>query len=62
MFIFNASNVTVEVVLAQPDDELIDHHNGYSIRKLNKLELNYSTIEHEALAIIFTLQKIRHLL
>jgi hypothetical protein len=58
----DASNVVVGSVLAQPYDDLIDHPNAYASRKLNKEEINYSTTEHEALAMIFSLQKFRHYL
>lgn len=48
----DASNIAIGVVLAQPDEELIDHPNAYGSRKLNKVERNHSTTEREALAMI----------
>jgi hypothetical protein len=53
----DASNVVVDSVLAQPYDDMVDHPNAYASRKLNKSERNYSTMEREALAMIFSLQK-----
>jgi hypothetical protein len=37
---------------------MVDHPNAYASQKLNKVERNYSTTEQEALAMIFSLQKI----
>ncbi len=39
-----------------------DHLVVYASRLLNSVETNYSTTEHEALAIVFTLHKFRHYL
>jgi hypothetical protein len=44
-------------VLAQPYDDMVDHLNAYASQKLNKEERNYLMTEHEALAMIFSLQK-----
>ena len=40
----------------------MDYLVVYSSRKLNKAERNYSTIEREALGMVFALQKYRHYL
>jgi hypothetical protein len=52
----DTSNVVVTSVLSHPYDYLINHLNAYASRKLKKVERNYSTMEHEALAMIFSLQ------
>jgi hypothetical protein len=49
----DASNVVVGSVLAQPYDDTMDHPNAYASQKLNKEEINYSTMEREALSMIF---------
>ena len=40
----------------------MDYPIVYSSRKLNKAKQNYSTIEREALGMVFALQKYRHYL
>ena len=40
----------------------MDYPIIYNSRKLNKAERNYSTIEREALGMVFSLQKYRHYL
>ena len=40
----------------------MDYSIVYNSRKLNKVERNYSTIEREALGMVFALQKYRHYL
>ncbi len=39
-------------VLMQEDDQTIDHPVCYFSKKFNKHQLNYSTIEKEALALL----------
>jgi hypothetical protein len=58
----DGSYVVVRSVLAQPYDETMDHPNAYSSRKLDKSEINYSTMEREALSMIFSLQTFCHYL
>jgi hypothetical protein len=53
----DASNVTIDSVLAQPYDDMVYHPNAYASQKLNKEKRNYSTTEREGLAMIFSLQK-----
>jgi len=53
----DALKVEVNIVLSQLDDEIVDHPNMYSRRKLNNNEYKYSTTEREGLAMIFSLQK-----
>ena len=52
----DASAVGAGAVLLQEDDQGIDHPVSYFSRKFNKHQLNYSTIEKEALALLFGLQ------
>ena len=58
----DASRIVIEAILTQLGDDGMDHPNTYSSRKLNKSEHNYSTIEREALGMVFALQKYRHYL
>jgi len=58
----DASNVVVKSTLSHPYDDMVDHPNAYSSRKLNKEEINYSMTEHEALTMIFSLQNFWHYL
>ena len=58
----DASALAIDVILAQPVDDSIDHPNVYARKKLNKAERNYSTTEREALGMVFSLQKFRHYL
>ena len=57
----DASAIAVGAILAQPYDE-VDHPNSYASQKLNSAECNYSTTEHEALGMVFSLHKFRHYL
>ena len=52
----DASAVGAGAVLLQEDDQGIDHPVSYLSRKFNKHQLKYSTIEKEALAMLFALQ------
>lgn len=52
----DASNVGAGAVLLQEDIEGTDHPVGYFSRKFNRHQINYSTIEKEALAILLALQ------
>ena len=58
----DASGLAIGVILTQPGDNGMDYPIVYSNKKLNKEELNYSTIEREALGMVFTLQKYQHYL
>ena len=57
----DASAIAVGAILSQPYDE-VDHPTSYASRKLNSAERNYSTMEHEALGMVFSLKKFRHYL
>lgn len=52
----DASSVGAGAVLLQEDTSGIDHPVCYFSRKFNKHQLNYSTIEKEALALLLALQ------
>ena len=52
----DASAVGAGAVLLQEDEQGINHPVSYFSRKFNKQQLNYSTIEKEALALLFGLQ------
>ena len=53
----DASGLAIGAILTQPGDDGMDYPIVYSIKKLNKAEINYSTIEREALGMVFALQK-----
>ena len=57
----DTSAIAFGAILAQPYDD-VDQPNSYVSQKLNKAERNYSTIEQEALGMVFSLQKFRHYL
>ena len=52
----DASNVGVRAVLIQEDRNGVDHPGCYFSKKLNKHQINYSTIEKECFALILALQ------
>ena len=52
----DASAVGAGAALLQEDDQGIDHPVSYFSRKFNKQQLRYSTIEEEALSLVFALQ------
>ncbi len=52
----DASAVGAGAVLLQEDEDGIDHPVCYFSRKFNKHQVNYSTIEKEALALLMALQ------
>jgi len=56
----NASGIALGVVLAQPIDGNLDHPVYISSRKLSAMERNYTTIEIEVLAMLYSLQKFQH--
>jgi len=58
----DASCIALGEVLTQAGEGEMDHPIAFATRKLSKAEKNYSTTEHEALAMVYVLQKFRHYL
>jgi hypothetical protein len=58
----DASSIELGEVLAQPEDEDIDHPLAFSNRNLSKDKINYTTTEREGLAMLYALQKFFHYL
>jgi hypothetical protein len=52
----DASSIALGVVLTQPNEGNIDHLIYFSNRKLSDSENNYTTMEHEGLAMVYALQ------
>lgn len=53
----DASGPSVGAVLLQEDDHGIEHTVCFYYKKFNRHQLNYSTIEKEALALLLALQQ-----
>jgi hypothetical protein len=58
----DASSIALGEVLAQPGEGDIDHALAFSSGKLSTIEVNYTTIEREGLAMVHALQKFHHYL
>ena len=58
----DASLIALGCVLSQNDTRNIDHPIYFVSRQLIATEKNYTTTEHEALGMIFAVQKFRHYL
>ena len=58
----DTSGLAIGMILTQPEDDGMDYPIVYSSRKVNKVEWNYSTIEREALGMVFSLEKYQHYL
>jgi hypothetical protein len=58
----DASSIVLGVVLAQPREGNIDHPIYFDSRKLSDAEKNYTTTEHEGLAMVYSLQNSHHYL
>ena len=56
----DASSIASGAVLAQLGEGDFDHPLAFSSRKLSTTEDNYTTIEREGLAMVYTLQKFLH--
>jgi len=56
------SCIALGAVLTQADEGEMDHPITFARRKLSKAEKNYSRIEYEGLAMVYTLQKFRRYL
>jgi hypothetical protein len=58
----DAYSISLGAVLAQPREGYIDHLLSFSTRKLSTVDINYTTIEREGLAMVYALQKFHHYL
>jgi hypothetical protein len=58
----NASNLVVKVMLAQNPIGKCNQPIAYVSHLLNNMECNYTTIKHEALAMVYALYKFWHYL
>lgn len=58
----DASCIMLGVLLTQVSGEDLDHPIAFVRKGLYKVEKNYSTIEHEGLAMVYVLYKFRHYL
>lgn len=56
------SGIALGAVLTQPGEKNMDHLVYYDSRKLSIAKRNYTTIEREALAMVYSLQKFRNYL
>jgi hypothetical protein len=56
------SSIALGSILAQPGEGDIDHPLAFVSRKLSIVEVNYTTIEREGLAMVYALQKFYHYL
>ena len=54
--------VALGVVLAQLGDDDLEHPIAFVSQKLSFAKKNYTTTEHEGLAMVYALQKFRHYL
>eukprot|EP00253_Pinus_taeda_P006350 PITA_06350 len=59
---FDASCIVLGVVLTQASEGDLDHPITFASRRLSKVEKNYSTTEHEGLAMVYALRNFRHYL
>ena len=58
----DASDIAVGAMLAQNPTGKIDQPIAYALQLLSKAEKNYTTIEKEALAMVYAVNKFRHYL
>jgi hypothetical protein len=58
----DASNLAIDIVLAQNIHGKVDSPIYYATRLLNSTEKNYSTTKKEALAMVYSVQIICHYL
>jgi hypothetical protein len=56
----DASSMALGVILSQPGDGDIDHPISFESRNYQQQKKNYTTTEHEGLAMVYALQKFRH--
>lgn len=55
----DASNVTIGAILAQQDENQVDHPISYYSKTLSKAERNYSVTEQEYLAVLLFIKHFR---
>jgi len=53
----DASCIALGTILTQEGAEGVDHPISFASQRLSKVERNYSTTEHEQLAMVYALQK-----
>ena len=58
----DASNLGLGAILCQPDDDGVEHPVIFLSRQLLPRERNYSTIEKECLAIVWSVQQLHYYL
>ena len=58
----DASCIVLGAMLTQANEGELDHPIAFSSKKLSKAEKNYSTTEHEGLAMVYAVHKFRHYL
>jgi len=58
----DGSNFAIGIMLGQNLDNTIDKPIYYASKLMNNVEKNYTTIEKEALAMIYVVKKFRHYL
>ncbi|MCO5559123.1 hypothetical protein L7F22_012715 [Adiantum nelumboides] len=58
----DASNFAIGCVLTQPGEHKLDYPISFASRQLNDAEKNYTTIEREGLAMIYSVKKFRYYL
>lgn len=58
----DASCIMLGAILTQEGMEGMDHPITFVNQRLSKAEKNYSTTEHDGLAMVYMLQKYRHYL
>ena len=58
----DTSCIALGAVLTEEGEEELNHSIEFTSRKLYKADNNYSTTEHEGLAMVYVLQNFRHYL
>jgi hypothetical protein len=58
----NASSIALGIVLVKLGDNWVDNLIYYASKKFSNSKRNYTTMEHEGVAMVYTLHKFRHYL